>query len=53
MRKHLENTKLAAIGCGVLGCVIWVDQRGKTEILGVFFNCSWSHYLEQNKCSIL
>lgn len=36
MRKHLENIKLAAIGCGVLSRVIWVDQRRKIEILGIF-----------------
>ena len=36
-RKHLKNTKLTVFGCGVLGHVICVDQRGSTENLGFVF----------------
>lgn len=36
MRKLLEDIKLIVIGCGVLGCVIWIEQRGRIENLGFF-----------------
>lgn len=29
IEKHLEDTKLRVIGCGVISCVIWVNQRGR------------------------
>lgn len=36
MRKLLEDIKLIVICCGVLGCVIWIEQRGRIENLGFF-----------------
>lgn len=37
IKKHLEDTKLRVIGCGVISSVIWVDRKGKIENLGFFF----------------